>query len=299
MKWIRRLVVGLMLWRLLAPPLRPAFPPPQEHPWRLHGRTVFVADQEFLVRDTGHSDGSPILLIHGLGGSSLGEWYQVAPKLAADRRVIMVDHRSHGLSPLASGRYEVEEVADDIVAILDALGIAEVDVAGYSMGGTIAQAIAVRHPGRVRKLALIASFSSFPDGRRAWLRLGALLTRGWERVTGLGTPEVRTGYLLAAGAVEHRHARWLWAETHRRNPDAATEATLAALRFDSRAWVGKLAVETMVMIPGEDLLVPPAWQYELAGMIPDAKVVEVPDAHHELVWTHPDRVADELTSFFG
>ncbi len=299
MKWIRRLFVGLVLWRLLAPPIRPAFRPPQEHPWRLGGRTVFVADQEFLVRDTGPDEGVPVLLIHGLGGSSLSEWYQVAPKLAASRRVIMVDHRSHGLSPLAAGRYEVEDVADDIVGILDALAVSQVDVAGYSMGGTVAQALAIRHPGRVRKLALIATFSSFPERRRAMLRLGAVLTRAWERVTGLGTPEVRAGYLLAAGAVERRHARWLWAETHRRNPDAATEATLATLRFDSRSWAGRLEVETMVMIPGGDLLVPPAWQYELAGLVPDVKVVEIPDAHHELVWTHPDRVADELTSFFG
>jgi 3-oxoadipate enol-lactonase len=298
MKWLRFGVVAGFLWRVLAPPLRPRFRPPQEHPWRLVGHTVFVADQEFMVREAGPANGTPVVFIHGLGGSSLSEWYQVAPKLAIDRRVILIDHRSHGLSPLASGRYEVEDVADDMSGILDALELGVVDVVGYSMGGTIAQALALRHPHRVNRLALIATFAALPERRRALLRVGALVTRAWERATGLGTPEVRSGYLLAAGAVQRRHARWLWEETHRRNPDSAIEATLATLRFDSRDWVGRLEVNTMMVIPGKDRLVDPIWQYQLAGLIPGVRVIEIPDAHHEVVWTHPDRIADELRTFF-
>ena len=172
-----------------------------------------------------------------------------------------------------------------------------VDVVGYSMGGLIAQSFANRHRGRVGKLVLIATFAAHPDEMK-WLRIvGALLTRAWERLTGTGTPEVRSAYLLATGAVERRHGRWLWEETHRRNPDAGAEATLALLRFDSRRWVGKLGLETMVMIPTEDKLVPPAWQYELAALIPDVQVVEVVGARHEVVWTHPDRVLDEIAGF--
>lgn len=299
MRWLRRLLFGLVVWRLFAPPMRPRFQPPQEHPWRLGGRTVFVGDQEFLVRETGPVDGDPVVLIHGLGGSSLGEWYQIAPKVAIERRVILIDHRSHGLSPVASSPYQVEDVADDIAGILDALGLGVVDVVGYSMGGTIAQALAYRHQGRVRRLALIATFATYPPPRRMASLVGALLTRAWERLTGLGTPEVRSSYLLATGAVDPRHARWLWEETHRRNPDGGAQATLALIRFDSRPWVGRIDAETMVIIPGRDLLVPPAWQYELAGAIPGAKVVELPGALHEVVWTHPQRIADELIDFLG
>ncbi len=299
MKWLRRTLAVLILWRLFAPPYQPSFRPPQSHPWRLGGRTVFVGDEEFLVREAGPVDAPPILLIHGLGGSSVGEWYRIAPGLAADRRVILIDHRSHGLSPLFTSRYDVEDVADDIAGILDVLGIGAVDVVGYSMGGTIAQALAIRHPGRVRRLALIASFAAFPPSRR-WLTMaGAFLARAWERLTGLGTPEVRSGYLLTAGVVEARHARWLWEETHRRNPEAGAQATLATLRFDSASWVGRLEVPTLVVIPGRDMLVPAAWQHELAAMIPGAVAVEIEGAHHELVWTHPERVLAELTGFLG
>ncbi len=297
MKWIRRLLGGWILWRLFGPVLEPEFAGPQEHPWRLQGRTVYVGDEEFLVREAGPERGRPILLIHGLAGSSLGEWYQIGQKLATERRIIMIDHRNHGLAPQVSGRYEVEDVADEIIGVLDAIGVGAVDAVGYSMGGTIAQAVAQRHPGRVGKLVLIATFAAHPDQMK-WLRVvGAVLARAWERLTGVGTPEVRSGYLLATGAVDQKHARWLWQETHRRDPDAGAEATLALLRFDSRKWVGRLDVPTMVMIPTSDLLVPPAWQYELASLIPDVRLVEVPGARHEVVWSHPEIVLEEIESF--
>lgn len=297
--WPRRLLWGWALWRLFGPVPGPRFRGPQEHPWRLTGHTVYVGDQEFVVRETGPVGGRPVLLIHGLGGSSLGEWYQVGQKLATERRAIMIDQRNHGLAPQATARYEVEDVADDLAGVLDALEVASVDVVGYSMGGVIAQALAHRHPGRVGRLALIATFASHPDEMRWVRRIGTILTRAWERLTGMGTPEARTGYLLATGAVEPRHGRWLWEETHRRNPEAGAQATLALLRFDSRRWVGRLETETLVVIPTADLLVPPAWQYELASLIPDVKVVEIVGARHEVVWSHPDRVLDELRDFLG
>jgi len=297
MKWLRRAFWALLAWRLFAPPYQPRFRPPQEHPWRLEGRTVFIGDQEFLVREAGPVDASPVVLIHGLGGSSVGEWYRIGPRLAERRRLILIDHRSHGLSPLATDPYDVEDVADEIAAILDRIGIGSTDVVGYSMGGTIAQALAARHPGRVRRLVLIATFAAFPQHRRRALTFGALVTRAWERLTGLGTPEVRTGYLLRAGAVEHKHSRWLWQETHRRHPDAGAQSTLATVRFSSIDWVGRLDVPTLVIVPTRDMLVPAQWQLELASLIPDSKTVEIEGAHHEVVWTHPEVILEELGSF--
>ena len=147
-------------------------------------------------------------------------------------------------------------------------------------------------------MALIATFASHSDGYRWLRRVGALLARAWERLTGIGTPEIRGGYLIARRAVKPEHARWIWRDTLRRNVESGAQATFALLRFDSSDWVGKLGVPTMVMVPGADFLVPPRWQYELAASIPDARLVEIRDAGHELVWTHADRVADELRSFF-
>jgi pimeloyl-ACP methyl ester carboxylesterase len=294
-----RLLAALIIWRAFAPTISPRFRPPQEHPWRSPGRTVFVGDQEFVVREAG-PDGAPILLlIHGLAGSSLAEWYRIGPGLAEKYRVIMVDHRSHGLAPLARDRFEVEDVADDMAGVLDAMGVGRLSVVGYSMGGAIAQAFVHRHPNRVDRLALIATFTHHPQPHRFLRAAGAVLARGWERLTGLGTPEVRSTFLRWTGAVEERHARWLWEETHRRDVDAGAQATLALLRFDSRPWIGKVEVETLVVIPTGDELVPARWQYELAAALPNVKVVELPGVRHEAPWTHPDRLIEVVSSFVG
>ncbi|HEY7468175.1 MAG TPA: alpha/beta hydrolase [Acidimicrobiia bacterium] len=299
MRWLRRLAAGILLWRAFAPVISPRFPPPQEHPWRSPGRTVFVGDQEFLVRELGPDGSTPVLLIHGLAGSSLAEWYRIGPALSEKYRVIMVDYRSHGLAPLARDRFDIDDLADDMAGVLDQLGLDGVSVVGYSMGGTVAQALAHRHPGRVKRLVLLATMSHHPQPIRALRAIGAILARGWERLTGLGTPEVRAFYLLQTGAVEERHARWLWEETHRRDVDAGAQATLALLRFDSRPWIGGLEAETLVIIPTRDQLVPPAWQYQLVGAIGDARVVELVGARHEAPWTHPDRVVEEISAFIG
>lgn len=299
MKTLKRVLVVLVLWRAFAPVISPRFRPPQEHPLRSSGRTVFVGDQEFLVRESGPAGAKVVLLIHGLAGSSLAEWYRIGPALAEKYRVVMVDYRSHGLAPLARDRFEVDDLADDMAGVLDQLGVGQVSVVGYSMGGAIAQALAHRHPGRVDRLVLIASFSHHPEPERTLRAVGAVLARAFERLTGLGTPEVRSTYLRAIGAVEERHARWLWEETHRRDVDAGAQATLALLRFDSRPWVGRIEADTLVVIPTRDQLVPPAWQYELAGVLDHPTVVELVGARHEAPWTHPEPVVDEISAFLG
>jgi pimeloyl-ACP methyl ester carboxylesterase len=265
----------------------------------LPGRTVFVGDDEFMVREMGPMGDVPTLLIHGLAGSSLAEWYQVAPKLAVDRRVIMIDHRGHGLSAPGDRRFDIEDDADELAAVLDAMGVGQVDVVGYSMGGVIAQSLARRHPGRVRRLVLLATFAAHSETYRWFRRVGAILARGWERVIGVGTPEIRSGYLILRHAIKREHARWIWRETRRRDVESGSQATFALLRFDSREWLGRLAIESMVVVPTNDLLVPPKWQHELVSRLQRARLVELEGAGHEIVWTHADQIADEISSFLA
>jgi pimeloyl-ACP methyl ester carboxylesterase len=260
---------------------------------------VFVGDREFLVRRMGREDGPDLVLIHGLSGSSLAEWYRVAPLLASRYRVTLVDHRSHGLSPKVTARFDVADAADEVAAVLERVGVHHADVVGYSMGGAIAQELAHRHPDRVRRLVLVATFTHHPTPWRVARVLGAWLVRGFERLTGVGTPETRAAYLLWVGAVEPRHGRWLWEETHRRDAEAGAAASFALFRFDSRGWVGRLGQPTLVVIPSRDQLVPVTWQYDLAAAIPDVRVAEVDGARHELVWTHPERVASEIDAFLS
>ncbi len=296
LKWVFAFVAA---WRVFGPIITPRFPVGQEHPWRIPGRTVFVGNREFLVRQVGDRSKPDLVLIHGLGGASLTEWYEVGPMLVDDFRLTIVENRNHGLSPRVTARYSVEDTADDVAAVMAAVGVDRAHVAGYSMGGTVAQALAHRHPPRVDRLALIATFSFHPKSWK-WARMvGAVTVRGWERVTGTGTPEVRAGYLLLRGAVSREHAEFMWDETHRRDPDGGAAATMALLRFDSRPWVSQIDQPTLVIIPGRDQLVPVRWQRDLASRIPDTKVEKVEGAFHEVVWTHPELIAKALLEFFG
>ncbi|HEY5891293.1 MAG TPA: alpha/beta hydrolase [Acidimicrobiia bacterium] len=299
MSFLTKLLVAALAVRALLPVLTPKFKQPQVHPWRQAGRTVFVGDSEFLVREAGPETGDPLLVIHGLGGSSLAEWYEVAPLLAAHRRVILLDHRGHGLSVLSRGPYEISDEADDIAGVLDQLGVDTCDVVGYSLGGAVAQELAHHYPGRVKKMVLVATFTYHPQPLRTLRAVGSVLVRGFERIFGFGTPDVRAGYLLATGAVAAEHARWFWEETHRRDVDAGAQASLAMLRFDSREWLGRLDTDTLVVIPTEDQLVPVSWQYELASSLRNVTVVEVAGARHEVPWTHPVRLAGEIGDFLA
>ena len=251
------------------------------------------------VREVGSVDAPVIVLIHGLAGSSMAEWYKVAPLLSSSYRVVMIDHRSHGLSADERRRFEIEDAADDIAAVVRGLGLEPAGIAGYSMGGPIAEALAYRHPDLVRKLALVAAMAYHPKGWRLSRSVGAVITRGWERLTGTGTPEVRAGYLLAVGAVEAKHARWLWEETHRRDPDAGAAASLALFRFDGRPHLARITAPTVVVIPTRDQLVPIAWQRELASLITNSKIEEIAGGRHEVPWSHPEELAKVLGEFFA
>ena len=299
MKLVWRIVIVLTLWRMFGPVIPPRWRAPQEHPWKVPARTVFAGDREISVREVGPVEAPVIVLIHGLAGSSMAEWYKVAPLLADRFRVVMIDHRSHGLSVPERGRFEIEDEANDIATVVEALDLESVGIAGYSMGGAIAQAVAYRHPHLVQKLALVGAMSHHPTAWKLGRHLGAVITRAWERLTGTGTPEVRAGYLLAVGAVEPKHARWLWDETHRRDPDAGAAASLALFRFDARPHLSRITAPTLVVIPGKDQLVPPKWQRELASLIKDSRVEEVEGARHELPWSHAEKLAKLLGEFFA
>ena len=299
MKAFCRGLLLLILWRMFGPVISPRWPTKQEHPWKVPARTVFAGDREVSIREVGSPDAPVIVLIHGLAGSSLAEWYKVAPLLADRFRVVMIDHRSHGLSIPERKRFEIEDEADDVAAVIESFGEGAVGVVGYSMGGAIAQAVAYRHPHLVGKLALVGAMAYHPIARRLARAAGAVITRAWERLTGTGTPEVRAGYLLAVGAVEPQHARWLWEETHRRDPEAGAAASQALFRFDGRSQLARISAPTIVVVPTRDQLVPPRWQWKLASLIPGSRIHQIDGARHEVPWTHSEQLANVLAKFFA
>ena len=121
---------------------------------RVSGRSLFIGDQEMFVRETGDPDGPPLMLVHGWGDHSVVVWHQIIPLLEGRYHIFALDNRNSGRSELVRERYDVARLADEVALVMDAVGLGRAAVAGYSLGGMIAQELAHRHPHKVEKLVL-------------------------------------------------------------------------------------------------------------------------------------------------
>ena len=266
-RFLRRVLFGWLAWRLLGPDSPPRYAALQRHPLLLPGRTVFAGDREVFVREAGPADGPVLVLLHGLGLDSMLAWYRVIPLLSDRLRVVVVDLHGHA------------------------------SVAGYSMGGAVAQELARRHPHLVDRMMLVATLAYHPPVWR-WSRVAVgVLGRALERVSRVEVSWVWYRYLLWVGAADASDERWLWESRMNRDPELQYRSMFALLHFDSRAWLGRVDIPVLVVIPGADQLVLPAWQREMASLLQHSKVVEIPGARHELPMTHADRLADTIREF--
>ncbi|SDI10364.1 3-oxoadipate enol-lactonase / 4-carboxymuconolactone decarboxylase [Sinosporangium album] len=219
-------------------------------------------------RVDGPESGAPLILGPSLG-TSLRVWEPQVPALARTFRVVRFDLPGHGGSP-ASGARTVEGLADLVVELADALGMDGFHYAGISLGGAIGATLALRHPGRVRSLAMLCSSAWFgePQGWRARAEL----------VRREGTPP-----LLPAAA-----GRWFagpgdeallsdLAQTDRAGYAACCDALAD---YDLRDRLAEIRTRTLVLAGREDPATPPAHARLLADGIPGATLVEVARAAH-------------------
>ena len=291
--------LGWVLWRLLGPEVEPAFEGEQERPLSIPGRTVLVGEREFFVRETGPKSGPPLVLMHGWGFDGEMTYYKMIPALAERYRVIVPDHRNHGKSDRIRGPVDVEDLALETIGVIDALGYDQFDLFGYSLGGMAAQVLAYRYPDRVRRL-ILGGTSAYPvDRLRVPARFAFWLARAVARLSKKEVVILTYRYLLRSGIVEARHARWFWAAMLNRDPTLYYESGKAAWRFDSREWVGRIDVPTMVIIPTNDQVVATRTQYELARLIDTERVVEIDGAGHESVLSRFDEYVAAIESFLS
>lgn len=244
------------------------------------------------VQVEGPADAPALMLSNSLG-TDLSMWDDQAGEFARHFRLIRYDRRGHGRSAVPPGPYSMERLGQDVLAILDALGIAKTSWCGLSMGGMVGQWLGANAPERFEKLILSNTSAYYPD-KAPWNdRIKFVREKG------------------LADLVEPNMQRWFTEGFRARAPQTiarmtemflATDpegyvANCAAVRdMDFRADNARIAVPTLVIVGAQDPATPPAAGEAIAKAIPGAKVASV-DAAHIANVEQPKAYADTVLGF--
>ena len=264
----------------------PDFPPGRY--LELPGRGVtFVRDQPGAV------DRRPIVLLHGWTATADLNFFKVYRGLASVGRVIAIDQRGHGRG-MATRRFRLEDVADDVGATLEALGIGSAVVVGYSMGGAVAQLVAHRHPTRVSGLVLCATSCRFrrsTEKRFLWDRVMPVTAAALSL-----TPDaLRLGLFERFAMTRQASApQWMLEQISRNDPAVIVQAGVAIGGFDASPWIADLPMPVASVVTGADTTVPTRWQLATARRA--GSTVFPVDADHRAAVSQPDRFVPALRS---
>jgi len=236
--------------------------------------------------------GSPLLLIMGAVYSSR-MWYPAVPALSERHRVITFDNRGTGAST-ATRRASIADMAADALAVLDAAGEQTAHVYGVSLGGIVAQELALQAPDRVRSLILGCTGILSRDKPRAPAVVNVLL-----RVTPRRALAARARYGSACPPERAAADRAvLRLDVAKRRALVAQQNALRAYSVDAEA-IAKLDMPALVLHGTEDPIVPLTWAHELVGTLPDARLITYAGAGHNYVAEMGDRPNEDVLAFLA
>ena len=237
--------------------------------------------------------GPPLVLIRGFA-SSLHTWNGVDAELARDHAMVVLDNRGAGRSDVPKGKYTTATMADDVARVLDATGLDSAHVLGTSLGGMIAQELALRHPDRVRSLVLAATTAGRAGGMA--LRKRGVLTLAVASLL----PAMLRRCMISLATLSHR-ARSDRAKNGRphSSPPPDSRAPLNGMIGQAWAIFGHRTFDRVVEISAPTLVIHGTcdnlihWQHAriLADLIPAARLELWSGAGHDLATEAPQRLA--------
>jgi pimeloyl-ACP methyl ester carboxylesterase len=242
-------------------------------------------------------EGPPIVLVPGLGMAE-AVWADARRRLEPRFRVITVDPRGSGQSEKPPGPYTGELVAADLAAVLDAAEVKRAHVVGMSMGGMIAQELALARPERIASLILVSTYAA-PD---AWAT--RVLAARRQLIEDVGFAEqfklaVHFVFSPQAFRTIPEFIEGLEQRIADNPPDR--QAYLSQLDFclahDAGGRLGELSAPTLVVTGSDDFLTSRIQGAELAELIPGAQYREIPETSHGMVWEEPALFAELVADF--
>jgi pimeloyl-ACP methyl ester carboxylesterase len=256
---------------------------------------------------SGPSTGEPVVLVCGLSQPAVAWQFGMVPALtAAGYQVVTFDNRGVAPSSSPPAPYTVDQMVDDTVGLLDHLGLTTVRIAGYSMGGWVAETLAFRYPGRVHGAVFIGSCNVGTSWEKAITTVERDLARldpelpAWFNA-------VETMRYLPNHELQQDEVVDLWLGLIGElkpwsNPGrlGQYEAALAwSLDVERTHRWPSLSMPCLVLSFEHDVDSPPARARQAADMIPGARFVEISGASHLGVFTHTEAVADAVVTFFA
>ena len=233
-------------------------------------------------------DDAPVVVLSNSMGADLRMWDALVAPLAEHFRVVRYDTRGHGQSPVPGGPYSMDDLADDVVALLDRLGVDKAHVVGLSLGGMTGIRLAARHPQRVDKMVLLCT--------GAFLEVGAAYTERAAQVRAHGTAVVAEGVVsrwftpgfLEANPAVRKASEQMVADTPAEGYASSCESIAA---MDLRPDIACVAAPTLAIAGADDPATPPPYLEEIANGVQDGRLLVVPEAAHLAVAQQPGVIA--------
>jgi 3-oxoadipate enol-lactonase len=251
-----------------------------------------------------HGEGYPLVLIRGLG-SNADHWYSQLPSLSEKYRVITFDNR--GIARSKDPRSEnpgealtVPLMAEDTLGLLNALDLDRPHIMGLSMGGMIAQELAISHPERVNGLVLACTHSGGPRQIRPTAEVEEL----FKEMVYVGSPQSKMDaapVLFDPDTLAHRpECARKYAEIslkHPAGPEILTRQWMAVQAHDAWDRLPEIKAPTLVLTGDADVLIPPGNSEILAERIPNARLIVIPGGGHQILVEEADACNEAILTF--
>ena len=243
--------------------------------------------------------GDALVLVHGLADDHRA-WRRALPDLMLQHRVVLYDLRGHGETTLGKPDGSLRQLGDDLVALMDSIGLENAPIAGFSLGGTIAMRVAIDHPERVGSLMLIATSSRVGRAAAEWYRqrvemvergdplLRATLDRDTADVYEQSPEDLEEGLLIR---------RQSTADARGYGNACAAMAALNAGPLDPE--LGRIAAPTLIVASELDRHCPPKAAEIIAAGIAGSRLEIVPGAGHPIPVEKPCELAASINSFLA
>ncbi|MQF98012.1 MAG: alpha/beta fold hydrolase [SAR202 cluster bacterium] len=246
----------------------------------------------------GNENAPVIVLINGLGGD-LRQWQALRLMLQSQYRVVSLDNRDSGHSERGDEQYYIEDMANDVVDLLDRLAIGKTHVIGYSMGGAIAQELAINQPQLVDKLILLATYDSTDNRAQDLFRGFASLRRDLNREDYLRLT-LPWGYTYEEyekpGFVEEVIAELVNDPLYQEN-EAFTRQMEATIAFNSRDRLHLIKAPTLLVFGDEDIMTPIRFANSMVARIKNAQLFVIKGTGHLFMRTRFREASEVIKDF--